>query len=97
MSNINNLTYEEAKELGRQLSVKWINFNPEELRRGIIVESEHGKVHPETNITNDDLKKTAKIALAHLYEFPDYYCRLEILENEAKEYWKTHKKKIYKF
>ncbi|WP_294353950.1 DUF5661 family protein [uncultured Clostridium sp.] len=29
-----------------------------------------------------------KIALAHLYEIPDYYKRLKILEEEGKRYWK---------
>jgi hypothetical protein len=30
---------------------------------------------------------TAKIALAHLREFPDYYTRLKRLEDEAEAYW----------
>ena len=30
---------------------------------------------------------TAKIALAHLNEFPDYYTRLERMEEEAKLDW----------
>ncbi|MFC0023985.1 DUF5661 family protein [Neobacillus cucumis] len=30
---------------------------------------------------------TGKIALSHLYEFPDYYKRLRGLEEEAKAYW----------
>ena len=40
---------------------------------GINIELEHGKANPLTNVTNDDLLMTAKIALAHLNEFPDYY------------------------
>ena len=40
---------------------------------GINIELEHGTVNPLTNVTNDDLLITAKIALAHLNEFPDYY------------------------
>ena len=31
---------------------------------------------------------TAKIALAHLKEYPDYYTRLEHLEEEAEAFWK---------
>ena len=34
---------------------------------------EHGLVNPLTNVTNDNLLLTAKIALAHLNEFPNYY------------------------
>ena len=35
----------------------------------------------------DDVVVTAKIALAHLKEFPDYYTRLAKMEREADEYW----------
>ena len=38
----------------------------------------------EPNVTGDDPTVTAKIALAHLNEFPDYYTRLERMEEEAK-------------
>ena len=37
------------------------------------IELEHGTVSPKTNVTNDNLITTAKIALAHLNEFPNYY------------------------
>ncbi|MFJ7726148.1 DUF5661 family protein [Neobacillus sp. NPDC097160] len=42
----------------------------------------------QTNVTGDDPIITGKIALAHLNEFPDYYKRLKVLEEEAKAYWK---------
>lgn len=48
-------------------------FSKEEFLDGINIELEHGKVSPKTNVTNDDLIKTAKIALAHLNEFSNYY------------------------
>jgi len=35
-------------------------------------------------VTDDDPVVTGKIALAHLNEFPDYYTRLERMEEEAK-------------
>jgi hypothetical protein len=38
-------------------------------------------------VTGNDPLVTAKIALAHLNEFPDYYTRLDKLESEAEEYW----------
>ena len=37
-----------------------------------------------TDVTGDDPIVTAKIALAHLNEFPDYYTRLEAMEEKAK-------------
>lgn len=55
------------------LNVKFDKFSPQEFLDGINVELEHGKKNPVTNITNDDLIMTAKIALAHLNEFPNYY------------------------
>ena len=46
-----------------------------------------GARDPETNVTNDDLTLTGKIAWTHLKEFPDYYVRLAKLEAEAAAYW----------
>jgi len=48
------------------------------------VELEHGTYDPATNVTDDDPTVTAKVALAHLNEFPDYYTRLERMEEEAR-------------
>jgi hypothetical protein len=48
------------------------------------VELEHGTHDPQTNVTGDDPTVTGKIALAHLNEFPDYYTRLEAMEEQAK-------------
>ena len=48
-------------------------FTKEELLTGMNIELEHGTINPETNVTNDNLILTTKIALAHLNEFPNYY------------------------
>jgi len=55
------------------LGVSFDQYTPEEFLIGINIELEHGTVSPKTNVTNDDLIMTAKIALAHLNEFPNYY------------------------
>lgn len=55
------------------LGVTFTNYTPEEFLDGINIELEHGTINPKTNVTNDDLITTAKIALAHLNEFPNYY------------------------
>jgi hypothetical protein len=47
------------------------------------VELEHGRHDPVTDVTDDDPLVTARIAWAHLKEFPDYYDRLERMEAEA--------------
>lgn len=76
-------TIEEAKEYGEKLNISWNEFDVDQFCDGMNVELEHGSRDPETNITNNDPLMTAKIALAHLKEFPDYYIRLEKMEQEA--------------
>ena len=78
-----NFTLDEAKEIGKKLGIKWDKFDADQFRRGMDVELEHGLRDPKTNVTNDDALITGKIALAHLNEFPDYYDRLEKMEEEA--------------
>lgn len=55
------------------LNVKFDGFTPQEFLEGINIELEHGTISPKTNVTNDNLIITAKIALAHLNEYPNYY------------------------
>lgn len=80
-------TLKEAKEIGEKLNVDWSKWDVKQFKMGLDVELEHGIISPETNITDDDPIPTAKIALAHLNEIPDYYNRLAQLEKEGKEYW----------
>jgi hypothetical protein len=76
---------EEAKALGEKIGIEWANvkFTPEALAEGFKHELEHGNKDPETNVTDDDPEKTAKIAWAHLKEDPDYYVKLSQMENEV--------------
>ena len=76
-------TEEEAKWVGNQLGINWIKYDIQQFKMGLETELEHGLVNPVTNITNDDLLMTAKIALAHLNEIPDYYSRLKKMESDA--------------
>jgi len=85
-------TAEQAKQIGNRLGIKWDKWDVEQFRAGMDVELEHGTVDPHTNVTNDDPLITGKIALAHLNEFPDYYTRLEELEEEADKFWEGKKK-----
>lgn len=57
------------------LKIKFDKFSFDEFYDGMNIEMEHGLINPATNVTNDDLILTAKIALAHLNEFPNYYNR----------------------
>ena len=92
MSPSIHFSQEEAKALAERLGVDWTHFDVEQFTMGVNVELEHGTRDALTNVTNDDPLTTAKIALAHLTEFPDYYTRLDILEKEADDYWKDKKK-----
>jgi hypothetical protein len=76
---------EEARRFGSEIGVDWEKapFDVEQFRMGMEVEFEHGRHDPQTNVTNDDPVLTAKIALAHLKELPDYYTRLKRMEAEA--------------
>lgn len=55
------------------LGINFDKFSPEEFLEGINIELEHGNINSKTNVTNNDLITTAKIALAHLNEYPNYY------------------------
>lgn len=76
-------TSAKARELGRAIGVDFRQVRLEEFRKGLLVELEHDRGR-RTNVTHGDLKLTAKIALAHLLELPDYYTRLLKMEREAK-------------
>lgn len=72
---------DEAKSLGDSLSVDWNKTDIEEFKKGLSVEAEHddgGKL----DIVGSK-KDLAKIVLAHLKEKPDYYSRLEKVEEEV--------------
>ena len=86
MSGRESFTADEARRIGEQIGIDWAStpFDVEQFRRGTDVELEHGLHDPDTNVTGDDPLVTGKIALAHLNEFPDYYSRLERMEEEAK-------------
>lgn len=86
MTHGKRFTVAEARRIGEQLGIDWgaAPFDVEQFRRGLEVELEHGLRDPSTNVTDDDPVVTAKIALAHLSEFADYYTRLERMEDEAK-------------
>jgi DNA-directed RNA polymerase alpha subunit len=85
---------EQARAAGEQIGIDWATsrFDVEQLRVGMDVELEHGTQDPETNVTDDDVVVTAKIARAHLNEFPDYYTRLAAMESEAEAYWASQGK-----
>jgi hypothetical protein len=85
MSEHGAFTTKEARRIGEEVGIDWGSapFDVEQLRAGMGVELEHGLRDPATNVTDDDPAVTAKVALAHLNEFPDYYTRLLRMEADA--------------
>jgi len=81
-----HFTLEETRKIGELLGIDWSKFDVEQFGMGLDVELEHGLTDLKTNVTQDDELTTGKIALAHLNEFPDYYTRLQKMEDEAKEF-----------
>ncbi len=78
----------EIFNIAKKLNIDFSKFTFDDLKRGINIELEHGLINPLTNVTNNDLEKTMKIALAHLNEFPNYYNKeygLPVFENFLKE------------
>ena len=66
-------TEEDIDNVIKDLNIKFDKFSKRDFITGLNVELEHGLVDSNTNVTNNDIMKTAKIALAHLNEFPNYY------------------------
>lgn len=93
MSTKKVFTADQAKHIADTIGLDFtkVEFDLEQFRMGMDIELEHGKVDPQTNVTDDDPLLTGKIALAHLREFPDYYTRLYEMEEEAEAYWDARK------
>jgi len=86
-----------AKEVGEILGLDWTKIDFEQFYMGINIELEHGtRWGDKTNVTNDNPVITGRIALAHLYEIPDYYTRLDEMEKKAEKEMEKHKKKEHK-
>ena len=80
-------TIDDVYLVADKMGIKFDKFTAEDLLNGINIETEHGIINYLTNVTNDDLWLTAKIALAHLNEFPNYYDKnygLKIFEDFLK-------------
>ena len=67
------ISLKDAVDIINKLNVRLDKFSIQDFITGYNIELEHGTINPATNVTNDDKIITAKIALAHLNEFPNYY------------------------
>jgi hypothetical protein len=80
------ITIEQSKRVGKKLNVNFDIIDVKTLQTGINIEMEH------SNITKGSITLSAKIALAHLEEFPDYYQELIKMEKKLKQKWKGKRK-----
>ena len=92
MTEKRHFSADDARAAGERVGIDWntSRFDVEQFRMGMDVELEHGTRDADTNVTDDDTDTTAKIARAHLNEFPDYYTRLAVMESDAEAYWQAH-------
>ena len=63
----------DAIYIAKKLNINFDKFSVNDFLTGINIELEHGLINQQTNVTNNNLETTAKIALAHLNEYPNYY------------------------
>ena len=83
----------KALQIAKRLKINLDIITPEQWKKALETEQEHGsKLTNKTNITHDSLLLTGLIAMAHLIEDPQYYIRLDKLEEESKKYWKGKRK-----
>ena len=75
------ISLQEALQVGNALGINWNQIDISQFRRGLEVELEHGLVYMNSNVTDNNMLMTGKIALAHLNELSDYYTRLDVVEN----------------
>lgn len=75
MSNINLLVLENLNSLGKHNNIPIEKFDSNQIKLGLDIEKEH---------TNDP-NLALRIVKDHLFEIPDYYTRLKIMEKSIGE------------
>lgn len=73
----------EAKIILAEVNAEKMKIDPEEFRKGLEVELEHGVRFKDANITNNHPLVTGMIVIAHLKETLDYYKLLDVAELEG--------------
>ena len=85
MADRTEFTRKEAWRVYNKLGLSCDDIDFEQFYMGMNVELEHGTRYRKSNVTENDAIMTGKIALAHLYEFKDYYTHLNKMEAEMEE------------
>lgn len=76
------ITKTQAINFAKKMKIdfKKVKYDLADLLYGMNVELEHGYINKATNVTNNSITKTGKIALAHLNEHHNYYKELKKME-----------------
>ena len=74
-SGVDAFPIEQSTRLFNALGLQKTTVSPEQFHMGLNVELEH------IDVTHGDLKKTALLVLAHIKEDPEYYTKLQQIEN----------------
>ena len=77
------VTPAEAQTILAKVNREKMKIEPEEFRKGLEVELEHGMTFPDANVTNNHPLLTGLIVMAHFKETLDYYRLLEVAELEG--------------
>jgi len=78
-----SVSEEEASAILEIVNTKSMDILPEDFRKGLEVELEHGTRFDDANVTNNHPILTGKIVIAHLKETMDYYRRIDVAEMEG--------------
>jgi hypothetical protein len=73
----------EAKVILTEVNSTKMKIDPDEFRKGLEVELEHGVRFKDANVTNNHPIITGMIVIAHLKESLDYYKLLDVAELEG--------------
>ena len=73
----------EAQIIFEKVKPADLKIDPEEFRKGLEIELEHGTMFEDVNVTNNHPLLTGKIVVAHFKEMLDYYLRLDVAEIEG--------------
>ena len=77
------VTTDEAAKVLAVVDKLGLDVDPEEFRRGLEIELEHGIVFPGANVSNNHPVLTGMIVMAHFKETLDYYRLLDVAELEG--------------
>ena len=77
------VTSREGRAILKALAIRGMRIDPEQFRKGLEVELEHGIEFDDANVTNNHPLLTGKIVVAHMKETLDYYERLDVAELEG--------------